>query len=75
MLNTPPVKDDVVDKRITLYVNEKDRDEFDKLRRKLEPEIANRPDAIKYLDTHGKLSIAALFRFLRHEEMEKRGMK
>lgn len=69
-----PDKRDEMDKRITLYVNPDDRDEFDKLRAALEPEIAKRPDATKYLDTHGKLSIAALFRYLRHDEMDKRGM-
>lgn len=68
-------KDDSVDKRITLYVNEADRDEFDKLRNALEPEIAKRKDARLYLDTHGKLSIAALFRYLRHKEMESRGLR
>lgn len=74
MIDIAPLEGDKVDKRITLYVNEADRDEFDQLRRELEPEIAKRKDARVYLDTHGKLSIAALFRYLRHVEMDKRGM-
>ena len=75
MMNVAPLEGLQVDKRITLYVNQDDRDEFDRLRAALEPEIAKRKDARVYLDTNGKLSIAALFRYLRHEEMEKRGIK
>lgn len=70
-----PIKRDEMDKRITLYVNETDRDEFDKLKSALEPEIAKLPNASNYLDIHGKLSTAALFRYLRHQEMDNRGMK
>lgn len=69
-----PIQRDEMDKRITLYVNPDDRDEFDKLRAALEPEIAKRQDARLYLDVNGKLSIAALFRYLRHTEMDKRGI-
>lgn len=74
MIEIAPDKRDEMDKRITLYVNPDDRDEFDKLRAALEPEIAKRKDARLYLDVNGKLSIAALFRYLRHEEMDKRGI-
>lgn len=69
-----PIKRDEMDKRITLYVNETDRTEFDQLKAALEPEIAKMKNANDYLDTHGKLSTAALFRYLRHKEMDKRGI-
>jgi hypothetical protein len=74
MIDTP-IKRDEMDKRITLYVNESDRTEFDKLKAALEPEIIKLANADKYLDIHGKLSTAALFRYLRHQEMDKRGME
>lgn len=75
MLNTAAIKETGVERKFTLYITSADRIEIDRLRESLTPQIAGMVNAGDYLDKKGHLSVAAMFRYLRHQEMEKRGLK
>jgi hypothetical protein len=75
MLNSTPTKDQSVDRKFTLYLNEDDRDEIENLREALTPVVAKLANRKEYMDKHGRLSVAGMFRYLRHQEMKKRGVK
>ena len=75
MLNaTPHHKEIGVDRKFTLYINDKDREEIERLREALSPVIDALPNKKDYVDPRGNLSVAGMFRYLRHEEMDRLGM-
>lgn len=75
MLNATAIKETSVDRKFTLYINDDDRLEIEKLKEALTPVIARLPNRKDYMDKHGKLSVAGMFRYLRHREMEGHGLK
>lgn len=70
-----PTKDtNMVTSKFTIYMNEDDRDEIERLRAALIPIIADLPNRSEYLNKKDELSTTALFRYLRHQEMKRLGL-
>jgi hypothetical protein len=69
------VKDKPLERKFTLYINDSDRTEIDKLREELTPIVAALPNRKEYMDSHDRLSVAGMFRYLRHQEMDKKGIE